>query len=165
MGKKSSTDLLTGLGTRAELMLGLAEAVEPASPPTTLALFDFGGLDEYADLYGRLEGQALLIRLAHRLSKAIEQPASYYRPRTDEFAALIQSPIAIAEPLLAATVSTLTTRFEQFEITPAFGAALLPDEASEPVDALMLADQRLYLKTLARSARERRQTPRGHRSS
>jgi GGDEF domain-containing protein len=165
VGKESSTDPLTGLGTRAELMLDLAESIDPTSPARTLALFDFAGLSEYADLYGRLEGQALLVRLADRLSEALEQPATYYRPRSGEFAALIETSIATAEPLLLAAVSTLTIRFEQFEITPTFGAALLPDEASDPVDALMLADQRLFLNTLARRARERRHHPRGPRSS
>ena len=165
MSNESRTDPLTGLGTRAEMMIDLADAVKPTSPARTLALFDFAGLDEYADLYGRLEGQALLVRLAGRLSEALGQPAIYYRPRSDEFAALIEASIAAAEPLLVAAVLTLKNRFEQFSITPTFGAALVPDEASDPIEALILADQRLFLSTLARRSRERRRQPRGQRSS
>jgi GGDEF domain-containing protein len=165
MGGESRTDALTALGTRADLMADLAEAVERTGQPRTLALFDFGGLDDYVDLYGRLEGEALLVRLADRLSEALGEPARFYRPRSDEFAALIQAAIATAEPLLAAACSDLARRFEQFEITPTFGAALLPDEASDAVEALMLADQRLLLNALARTSRERRQQPRAPRSS
>lgn len=164
MSSESRTDPLTGLGTRAELMADLADAVEPTSPARTLALFDFAGFGAYVDLYGRLEGEALLVRLAGRLSEALEQPASFYRPRSDEFAALIQTSLAIAEPLLIAAVASLTSRFEHFEIIATFGAAVLPDEASEPVEALMLADQRLFVSTLARRARERRHQPRAQRS-
>ena len=164
MSNESRTDPLTGLGTRAELLADLADAVDPTGPARTLALFDFAGFSEYVDLYGRLEGQDLLVRLASRLSEALGQPASFYRPRSSEFAALIETSIATAEPLLIAAVSTLTSRFEQFEITPTFGAALLPDEASEPFDALILADKRLFLNTLDRRARERRHHPRAPRS-
>ncbi len=154
-----------GFGTRAEMMVDLDDAVEATSPARTLALFELAGLNEYVELYGRLEGQSLLVRLAGRLSEALGQRVSYYLPRGDEFAALIDSPIEIAEPQLTATIAELTTRFEQFEIIPAFGAALLPAEASDPVEALMLADQRLFLTALARTARERRKHPREPRSS
>src|SRR5579872_974166 len=116
MDNESRTDPLAGLGTRAELMADLAAALEPTSEARTVALFDFAGLDEYVNLYGRLEGDALLVRLAGRLAEALGQPARFYRPRSDEFAALIQAPIQTAEPLLALAVSTLTSRFEQFEI-------------------------------------------------
>ena len=154
-----------GFGTRTEMMADLDDAIEEGRPASTLALFELAGLNEYVDLYGRLEGQALLVRLAGRLSDALGQRVSYYLPRADEFAALIHSSIEIAEPLLLAAVSELTIRFEQFEITPTFGAALLPDEASEPVEALMLADQRLFVRALARNARERRKHPREPRSN
>ena len=156
---ESLPDPLIWLGSRADLIVDLTAAVEPGSPARTLVLFEFAGFGEYVELYGRLEAQALLARLAARLSGAVTEPARYYRPRGDEFAALITTSIATAEPILSAAISTLTDRFEQFRITPSFGAALLPDEASDPVDALMLADRRLFVSAVGRSVRERRLHP------
>ena len=42
-------------------------------------------------------------------------------------------------------------------VTAAFGAISLPDEAADPIEALILADERLSLGVLSGKARERRQ--------
>jgi GGDEF domain-containing protein len=153
-------DPLTGLGTRAKLLADLGEACDVNGQQSTLAIFDLGGFSRYVELYGRLEGEALLARLARRLLEIFGRSATCYRPRYDEFAALVEAPAGRAEPLLAETVSALTARFEQFRIAFSYGAASVPDEAAEPGDALALADTRLFLHTQSRRARERRETPR-----
>ena len=154
-------DPLTGFGTRAKLIADLREACDFNGPQSTLAIFDLGGFGRYVELYGRLEGEALLASLARRLQDMFARSASCYRPRYDEFAALLEAPAASAEPLLAETVSALTSHFEQCSIAFSYGAAIVPDEAAEPGDALALADTRLFLHTGSRRARERRETSRG----
>ncbi|HEX4521617.1 MAG TPA: diguanylate cyclase [Gaiellaceae bacterium] len=160
-GGEQFIDPLTGFGSRAKLVADLADAVTPTSRPSTLAVFELGGLREYVELYGRLEGDDLVARIAGRLPEAIRLPSSFYRPRGDELAALVQGPGAIAEPRVAVAVAALTSRFDEFKLELAFGAVELPDGASDPVEALILADGSLFLQSLARAARERRRTFRG----
>jgi len=154
-------DPLTGFGTRHKLITDLTAALAPGSPCSVLAIVHLGGFPEYVTLYGRLEGQDLLVRVADRLAHALGEGASLYRPRDDEFAALVPGPAAPAEECLIATASALSDRFVQFMLTLAVGASVLPSEVSEPVDALMLADERLYLNAGSRKRRERRSAHRG----
>jgi GGDEF domain-containing protein len=149
------TDRLTGFGTRLGLMIDLAEAVSPFSFPRTLACFDLGGLHEYGALYGSVEVDALLPRLAARFSAALGH-AACYRPRDDEFAALLDDSLAASEPRLLAAAEALTVRFGQFGIAFAFGAAVVPTEADDPVEAIALADSRLFQHARGRPERERR---------
>ena len=157
------SDRLPGWGTRDDLLDDLTAAVEPESPDRTLALFDVSGLGEYVDAFGRVEEGVLLARLEARLEEALDLDSNvrYYRPRSDELAALIDGPIGEAESALRTAVSSLTDRFDQFGVTLTFGAVMLPDEVDDPVSALMLADERLFLHAQARRARVRRSAPRG----
>jgi GGDEF domain-containing protein len=154
------TDPLTGLGSRHRLIADLGGADDPNGPSRTLAIFYLGGFTRYVDLYGRLEGEALLLRLAELLPETLGHVASCYRPRDDEFAALIAGPPASAEPLLIAAASVLKERCENFNVTLTFGAAVVPDEASEALEAMTLADTRLFLRAQDRRPRDRRRPPR-----
>ena len=156
----AARDPLTGFGTRRTLMADLALALAPDSPSAALVVFDLGGLDDYAELYGRLEGSNLLVRVARRLEDALGPGTSFYRPRDDEFAALMQAAVPAVDSLLASAVVELTDRFAQFDLTLAFGRTTLPDEASDPLEALLLADERLLVSARGRRARERRSSPR-----
>src|SRR5580700_4253658 len=113
---EQGTDPLTGFGSRRTLIADLTDAASSGREPTTFALFALGGLDEYVELYGRLEGETLLARIAARLTDALTQAGRYYRPRTDELAALIDGPLPDTEPLLLGATATLNDRFSQFEL-------------------------------------------------
>ena len=154
------TDSLTGFGTRTKLLADLTEAVRPTSQPTLLVIFGLEGFAEYVELLGRLESQTLLLRLASRLAGALEPAGSCYRPREDEFAALVHTPIATAKPFLDAAVVSLRERGGHVRVTAAFGAAMLPDEASDPIEALQIADQRLSSNAPRRKPRNRRRSER-----
>ncbi|GEM_PF-4897418 len=155
------SDPLTGFATRVDLLADLAARLDPSSEPSVLAIFHLGGYREYVELYGSIEGDALLERLARCLGEALAPHATCYRPRRDEFAAIVEAPGPAAEALLEATVSALNAAFAASRIALSFGTALLPDEAFDPIDALSLADTRLYLVAAGRQARERRAAPRG----
>lgn len=157
------TDPLTGFGPRGSLIADLTDAAAARDRSRTFAIFDLAGLRDYTELYGRIEGESLLTRLATRLSEALGSSTRYYRPRNDELAVLLDAPLARAEPLLTATVAALNDRFAQFDLAVSFGAATLPDEASDAVAALVLADRRLSLAARTRLPRERRAESRGPR--
>jgi GGDEF domain-containing protein len=156
------TDSLTGFGTRHKLLLDLERAVRPTSEPTLLVIFCLEGFDEYVDLLGRLESQTLLLRLAGRLAKTLEPAGTCYRPREDEFAVLVHTPIATVKPILDSAVLALRERGGHVAISASFGAAMLPDEASDPTGALQIADERLSSNAPRRKPRNRR---RGERPS
>ena len=154
------TDPLTGFGTRSRLLADLAKAVRPTSEPTLLVIFALEGFHEYVELLGRLETQTLVLRLASRLAGALEPAATCYRPREDEFATLVHTPIATVKPILDAAVLSLRERGGIVAVSAAFGAAMLPDEASDPVGALQIADQRLSSNAPRRRPRNRRRSER-----
>lgn len=153
-------DPLTGFGTRAKLMGDLAQAVGLPGPGWTLAIFDIGGFRRYVELYGRIEGEALLVRVAQHLEATLGERFEYYRPRYEELAVLVPAPPASAGDALTAAAAALTARLEQFSVTLTFGTAILPSEAADPTEALSLADTRLFLHASDRRARERRSVPR-----
>jgi GGDEF domain-containing protein len=154
------TDSLTGFGTRNKLLADLAEAVRSTSQPTLLVIFALEGFHEYDELLGRLETQTLILRLASRLAGALEPAASCYRPREDEFAALVHTPIGSVKPILDAAVLSLRERGGIVAVSAAFGAAMLPDEASDPIGALEIADRRLSSNAPRRRPRNRRRVAR-----
>lgn len=152
---EQESDELTRFGTRSMLMHDLAEAVDPQSQPHTLAIFDLRG---YVEAYGRIEGGALLRRIADHFAEALDG-ARFYRPREDELAVLVDGPAETVEQRLTGAVTSLTERLRPLNIVVAFGAATLPHEADKPNVAMRIADSRDYLR--ARRPRERRQFPRG----
>jgi GGDEF domain-containing protein len=155
-GHRQATDPLTGFGMRDTLLSALTDAVEPEAAPTLLVLFGLEGFDEYVALFGRLAGRTLTVRLAARLAEALPPGARCYRPRYDEFAALVGAPIADAKPILDAAVAALRARATSVAVTASWGAAMLPEEASSPIAALELADSRLASNAPRRKRRNRR---------
>jgi len=153
-----SIDPITRFGTRESLIAALVEAVEPESPPALLAVFDLEGLDEYQALFGSLAANALLSRLAGRLFEVIGPAGSCFRPRAYEFAVLVPSPISEVAAVLDAAASALRERAAPVSVAAAWGAAMVPEEATDAMDALILADERLASNAPRRRSRRRRAT-------
>lgn len=149
------SDPLTGFGSRRALLEDLAELVGDDAPPSVVAIFALEGLGEYGTFHGDLAREALLARLAQRLALKLRRVGACYRPRTDEFIALISAPLGDVIPLLDACAGVLRERDRYVTITASFGAALLPDEASDPIEALRVADERLLSNSPRRRPRRR----------
>jgi len=139
------TDSLTGLGNRRSLVddLDAALANGVASEAQMLVIFDLDGFKRYNDTFGHPAGDALLERLGHQLLAAVGDRAKAYRLGGDEFCVLAS---AAAGPgaLLDVAVAALSEHSDSFSVTTSFGAVFVPDETTEPSEALRLADQRLY---------------------
>lgn len=150
-----STGQSYGVGSRPELLDDLAAAVGSEQAPSLLAIFALEGLRDYNERYGGLAREELLSHLAVRLTKTLTRKGRCYQPRTDEFAVLIEARIADALPLLRPLATTLCHHDRYAPVTVAFGAAVLPDEAADPVEALHLADQRLTSNAPRRRPRRR----------
>jgi GGDEF domain-containing protein len=138
-------DYLTGFGDHDKLVTDLTEALTPGSPQAVLAVFELAGSSDYRQVYGELASAELIVRCAARFRRVIEPAGVCYRPRQDEFCALISGPIDKARATLYAAAHSIRGGKQPFLVSARLGAAVLPDEADDPIDLLILADERLQL--------------------
>jgi diguanylate cyclase (GGDEF)-like protein len=111
--------------------------------PLALLLFDLDGFKQYNDSFGHPAGDSLLSRLGQRVAAAVQDSGWAYRLGGDEFCALV-APGARIEAIASACVAALAEHGEGFNVTTSYGVCLIPEEANSPVDALKLADRRMY---------------------
>jgi diguanylate cyclase (GGDEF)-like protein len=139
---EAMTDALTGLANRRKLVADLETEIEAARAGSrrVLVLFDLNGFKTYNDTFGHPAGDALLIRLAAKLAATVAPGGEAYRMGGDEFCVLLRGP----EPDLHRIAQALWESGEGFDVTSAYGAAVIPDDASTASTALSLADERLY---------------------
>jgi two-component system, cell cycle response regulator len=137
------SDVLTGLPNRGKLFLDLPRALDEEEPHL-VAILDLDGFKAYNDAFGHGAGDALLIRLGHRLASAVEGRGSAYRLGGDEFAVLARGDGSSARAAIEAARDALTDYGEGFVIGSSCGFAEIPREADDPVGALELADKRMY---------------------
>ncbi len=154
------TDPLTGLRNRRSLLADLTEALPSATleRPVALILFDLDGFKEYNDAFGHPAGDGLLRRLGERLEDAVTGHGRAYRLGGDEFCAVLHPGVAGLEPLANACVTALAEQGEGFEVTTSHGAVLAPLEVEEAVEALQIADRRMYARKGDRRMSAGRQT-------
>ena len=143
--------------SREQLLADLAEAAKPDLLPKALAVFALDGFSEFVERLGRVEGEAVLAELANRLERAVSSAGSCYRPREDEFALLCDAGGPSLEPLFDRAIAALREPGRPVPLSAAFGSVLVPDEATDPIAALRLADERLSAAQPGRRPRERRQ--------
>jgi two-component system cell cycle response regulator len=145
---------MTGLPGRSRLLADLNQALGSATSdsPTLLVLLDLIGFKEYNDTFGYPAGDALLKRLAGKLSRATATYGSAYRLDGDEFAALLEVEDDVGK-LADLTASALVEEGDGFAVAPCYGTALLPFEGKTASDALRVANERMYaLKYSLRSS-------------
>jgi diguanylate cyclase (GGDEF)-like protein len=148
---ESVTDALTGLGNRRKLLVDLeAHLGEESATSTLLMIFDLDGFKGYNDGFGHPAGDALLARLGAKLALVPGEGGAAYRLGGDEFCLVAPVTPWDAEPLIDRACDALSEHGEGFEITSSFGAIMLPDDASDPSEALHLADERLYAQKHSR---------------
>ena len=158
---EARTDPLTDLGNRRALASDLASAI--AEPPggheLLLAILDLDGFKQYNDTYGHAAGDALLQRLAVRLSAAATAYSGCaYRMGGDEFCVFARTSPDLAEQMLDATSAALQEDGEGWHVGCSQGAAWIPSEAVTVSEALKLADERMYANKTGRSSASRQVT-------
>ena len=155
--RDAETDELTGLANRRLLLHDLENRIE-AGVPTLLLMFDLDGFKSYNDAFGHGAGDALLHRLALKLGVAAEPFGRAYRMGGDEFCVVADGDTLDRGRITSAALRALRDEGDGFQISSAYGAAMLPDEATELSEALRIADTRLYGNKDSRRASAGRQT-------
>ncbi len=141
-----------GFASRDDLIEDLREALRPGSSPGVLAIFALDGAEEYRRVNGESAGERLNGRLAEEFLSIVRPVGRCYTSRQDELCALFHLPIDIVSPILAAASIAIRREGEISLVTTSFGVALLPGQATGPIEALIAADQNLVR---ARRNRER----------
>ncbi|HEX5980649.1 MAG TPA: diguanylate cyclase [Thermoleophilaceae bacterium] len=140
------TDALTDLGNRRALLADLEAELAVARPddPSVLVLFDLDGFKDYNDAFGHPAGDALLVRLGHRLREAMAGRGCAYRLGGDEFCALLRHRGDGHAEDVERALAALSDHGEGFHVASSHGTVVLPAEARDTERALQLADGRLY---------------------
>ena len=143
---EATTDPLAGLWNRRALVRDLDDRMVGVSPerPLLLLLFDLNGFKAYNDVYGHAAGDALLSRLGTALTRAVDGCGDAYRMGGDEFCVLTAAPADQHADLAARTRAALSESGDGFAITAALGSATIDAPDSDPDDALLAADRRMY---------------------
>ena len=142
---ESMTDDLTGLGNRRRLLNDLERIVASEDvPPTLLVIFDLDGFKAYNDGFGHPAGDALLARLGHKLAAMPLGHGGAYRLGGDEFCIVAGVGAGGSAAVIDRCCEALSERGEGFQVTTSYGAVQLPDETTDIIHALALADERLY---------------------
>ena len=150
----ASTDALTGLGNRRQLLADL-DAIGEAQ--ATLVLLDLDGFKIYNDTYGHPAGDALLARLGHQLAATAREGVAAYRLGGDEFCVLAHDSDRAQEHAQTAAAA-LCEHGDGFEITSSYGTATMPKDAHDAGEALRIADQRMYTQKHGRESSAGRQS-------
>jgi diguanylate cyclase (GGDEF)-like protein len=157
---RATIDTLTGLPNRAALMRDLENSLTHLDecPELALALFDLDGFKPYNDAFSHSAGDALLVRLAERLRRALDGSSSGYRMGGDEFCVLATAGEKAGNAVARRAAKALSEHGEAFSVSCSFGIALLPREAHSASDALRLADKRMYEQKMAHASVSREST-------
>ena len=154
---ESLTDALTSVGNRRKLMLDLDARLQSAEP-AVLMLLDLDGFKAYNDTFGHPAGDALLARIADKLTGAVAREGEVYRIGGDEFCVLASVEGTRRESFAAAAAASLEEQGEGFRISAAYGVVALPEEAASVSEALRIVDGRMYDEKDGRRASAGRQS-------
>lgn len=146
------TDALTGLGNRGGMEVDLDSRLPQATEesPVQLILFDLNGFKHYNDTFGHPAGDELLARLGVRLRETIGEDGAAYRVGGDEFCVLLTCERRRFDAVTRAAAAALTATGKGFDVTASWGVAQVPEEATNPSEALRLADVRMYAQKESR---------------
>jgi two-component system cell cycle response regulator len=145
------TDQLTGLGNQGSLQQDLAEHCHRADEaPLTLLLLDLNGFKRFNDSFGHPAGDEMLSRLGEQLKAAVGADGSAYRVGGDEFAVIATCREGSRDELTKRVAEALTARGRGFELSAAWGGVSIPGEAAAPLEAMQLADVRMYAQKESR---------------
>jgi diguanylate cyclase (GGDEF)-like protein len=144
--EQALTDALTGLANRRALTRDVTREIAAAGPDSDvmLALFDLDGFKQFNDSLGHPAGDALLTRLAARLSSTMAGIGGAYRLGGDEFCVLAKVGREGGEAIARLATAALSEGSGFPAVSSSYGFALIPSEADSAERAFKLADTRLY---------------------
>jgi len=142
-------DRLTGLPN----MRAFEAAVDrrfASDEPFVVLLGDLDGLRAMNEAGGHGEGDAVLVRLAETLGTLLRPEEQMARVGGDEFAVLVS---ARGKDAAAQRANQLEARLAEHGLKATFGWAAYPEEGTNALGLVRVADERLYARKLVRGRR------------
>jgi diguanylate cyclase (GGDEF)-like protein len=137
-------DPVTGLPGRPRFRADL-DARLAGDGTATLLLARLDGFAAYDAAFGHRAGDALLVRLADELRRAVRDEAIAYRPSGTTFCALAGDDVVSIDALERRVTGALREQGEGFAVAASVGRVTIPREATSSAEALRLADARADL--------------------
>jgi diguanylate cyclase (GGDEF)-like protein len=154
----AEADPVTGLPGRprfqADLDARLADGAE-----STLLLARLDGFAAYDAAFGHRAGDALLVRLADELRRAVRDEGVAYRPSGTTFCVLSSEDLFSLDALERRVAGALGEQGTGFAVAAAVGRVVLPRDAASAGEALRLADARADLARRAADPKPREASP------
>lgn len=152
MRSLAHTDPLTGLPNRRGLNIALAAALPRCSAENMLAVFmmDLDGFKPVNDQHGHDVGDELLVAVTRRLQGHVRQSDVVARLGGDEFVVMAshlssaQQAQDLGRKLLEAFRSPFSLGGVKVEVGLTIGYAIAPEDSSDAVGLLKLADAAMY---------------------
>jgi len=144
-------DSLTGLPNRASFLERLNRQTSTARPDEILALFalDLNRFKEINDIYGHAIGDQMLVAVANRLRRSLDERLFLARQGGDEFIAMAwvktrQEAIELAHGLRDLIIQPVTLDHADLSCGVSIGLAFWPDDTSDLSILLNNADLAMY---------------------
>lgn len=131
---------------RSRLFIDLDEATDPERPESVLVVFGFEALEEHHERGVDSAAETLLRQVASRVTRRITGFGTLYQPRRVELCALLDGSLIDLRRLLAEIRAEVDGLVRPYGARTTLGLAALPAEASDPLTALALADQRVRVR-------------------
>jgi diguanylate cyclase (GGDEF)-like protein len=154
----AEADPVTGLPGRPRFRADLDTRIESATP-TTLLLARIDGFAAYDSAFGHGAGDALLVRLADELRRALRDEGTAYRASGTTFCVLTSSDLRSVDNLERRVTGALGAQGTGFSVAATCGRVSLPAEAATSAEALRLADARADLARRAADPKPRDASP------
>ena len=141
--RRAVVDAVTGLANRLQLRNDLRVLLDSPNDQQTLVLLELEGVTEYRDRLGFKASDELLRGFSRNLSGVVRRlDGKAYRVDGNQFCAVV--PAADRDPgEVAMTLFVSGANDEETATSRAHGVVTLPDDATDPDQALQLAGQRL----------------------
>jgi two-component system cell cycle response regulator len=159
-GARAATeaDPVTGLPGRPRFRADL-DARLTGDGSATLLLARLDGFAAYDAAFGHRAGDALLVRLADELRRAVRDEAIAYRPGGTTFCALAGDDVLSIDALERRVAAALREQGNGFAVAASVGRVSIPREATSSGEALRLADARADLARRAADPKPRDASP------
>ncbi len=152
VSREAFRDSLTGLANRTQFIQRLEEAVAPRRPnaaPIAVLCLDLDNFKLVNDALGHLAGDELLIRVAGRITAALEETGTVARLGGDEFAVLLEGSIeqsqAAAHRVLEAFSAAIVIDGVPVTVRPSIGFTVTTAASGYTVEQLLRhADLAMY---------------------
>jgi len=151
---QATTDELTGLSNRRELMARLEASVgrptaETGRPAVALLLLDLDHFKEINDSFGHPTGDELLQQIGPRIRGVVRDTDTVARLGGDEFAVVVEdadvaTASAVAKRLAAAIERPIEIGNANLHVGASIGVALAPRHAASAAELLRCADVAMY---------------------